>query len=98
MVEAMIYRKQRGRGRNQGGFYHFQGADQRSMNGYGDADFVRMRDEHGSEWQGTSEVMGDGTVRYRFRDSEGNVISGIADGLGILLRDYSGNTWRGYVY
>jgi hypothetical protein len=68
------------------------------MYGFGDGEYVRLRDEHGELWQGTVEVLFDDTVRYRFRDSRGRSITGISDRYGILLRDEKGNTWRGFVY
>ena len=58
---------------------------------------MRLRDEYGNVWRGSAEVQDDRTVRFRFRDSYGNTISGISDGGGILLRDDQGNTWRGIV-
>lgn len=95
----MVYRRRRSRiGRAPAGFYRFENFHHKSVSGFGDGDFVRLRDEHGNDWSGSAEAQGDDTIRYRFRDSEGNVISGISDRLGILLRDEKGNTWRGYVY
>jgi len=93
----MIYRRRRLRSRVPGGFYRFENRLQRSVSGFGDGDFIRLRDEFGNVWRGQAESQGDHTVRYRFRDSEGNVISGISDHFGILLRDEHGNIWRGYV-
>jgi hypothetical protein len=37
------------------------------------------------------------SVRYTFRDPNGNTISGVADGFGIILRDRRGKTWRGFI-
>jgi hypothetical protein len=44
-----------------------------------------------------AERMEDDSVRYRFRDPDGNYISGISDGYGVILRDAKGNTWRGFI-
>jgi hypothetical protein len=64
--------------------------------GYGD--FIRLRDEYGNVWRGEADAQSDGTVRYRFRDSNGNSISGISDSsYGVVLRDEHGNVWRGFV-
>ena len=94
----MVYRRRRARtSRVPGGFYRFENGKQ-SVAGFGDGEFVRLRDEHGNLWRGTAEAQGDETIRYRFRDSSGNVISGVSDGFGILLRDERGNSWRGFVY
>jgi hypothetical protein len=80
------------------GFYRFESIHQRSVGGFGDGDFIRLRDENGNVWRGQADVQDDETIRYRFRDSNGKTISGISDRFGILLRDEKGNTWRGYVY
>jgi hypothetical protein len=94
----MLYRRRRARlSRVPGGFYRIENGH-RSVSGFGDGEYVRLRDENGAIWRGTAEPQGDDTVRYRFRDSNGNVISGISDRFGILLRDEHGNTWRGFVY
>jgi len=79
------------------GFYHLESQRRKSMFGYGDGDFVRLRDEHGIVWRGLAEDQGDNTIRFLFRDAEGNRISGVSDSYGITLRDESGHTWRGYI-
>ena len=57
------------------------------MHGFGDGDFICLRDEHGHEWRGVAEVW-DTMIRFRFRDSDGNYLSGISDqDSGIMLRD-----------
>jgi hypothetical protein len=68
------------------------------MAGFGDGEFIRLRDERGEVWQGAIEVQNEDIVRYRFRNDKGRSISGIADGYGIILRDERGHTWRGYIY
>lgn len=68
------------------------------MEGFGDGDYVRLRDEFGNVWRGQAEVQDDDSVRYRFRDEKGRTISGASDRYGITLRDERGVTWRGYVY
>jgi hypothetical protein len=67
------------------------------MSGFGDGDFVRLRDEYGNVWRGQAEYQSDDTVRFLLRDSEGNRISGISHESGIVLRDEFGNTWQGIV-
>ena len=67
------------------------------MCGFGDGDFVRLRDEYGTEWRGHAESTEDKTIRFIFRDTDGNRISGISDSYGVTLRDERGNTWRGYI-
>lgn len=67
------------------------------MFGFGEGDFIRLRDEYGNVWNGMAEEQGDNIVRYRFRDAAGKSITGISDSFGIVLRDDKGNTWRGFV-
>ncbi len=93
----MIYRRRRRHGGVRSGFYRFENQQRRQVFGFGEGDFVRLRDEHGDIWQGQAEDQGDNTVRFIFRDSEGNRISGISDNYGIILRDEHGRTWRGYI-
>ena len=82
-----------------GGFYRFESMKGRgSMHGSGVDDFIRLRDEFGNVWRGEADPQSDGTVRYRFRDSNGNSISGMGDpSYGVVLRDEKGNVWRGFV-
>jgi hypothetical protein len=95
---GMIYRKRRGRSSAPSGFYRFENVKSRSaMFGYGEGDFVRLRDEYGTVWSGIAEPQDDSIVRFRFRDDRGRSITGISDTYGILLRDEKGNTWRGFI-
>lgn len=80
------------------GYFHFSNIQHRSISGFGEGNFVRLKDEKGMIWRGTAEVLEDRTVFYRFRNGDGKVISGVSDGYGILLRDERGQTWRGYVF
>ena len=58
------------------GFYHMQSAAApHSMYGFGDGEFVRLRDESGEIWQGTVEAQTEDMVRYRFRDRKGRYVS-----------------------
>jgi hypothetical protein len=93
----MIYRRRRTRFSMPRGFFRFDSGKGNSVSGFGDGDFVRLRDENGVEWRGQAERQADNTVRYRFRDNEGNTLSGISDSWGIVLRDEHGNTWRGFI-
>jgi len=67
------------------------------MYGYGDGDFVRLRDEFGTIWNGRADIQDEDIIRYSFRDATGKSITGISDSHGIVLRDEKGNTWRGFV-
>jgi hypothetical protein len=68
------------------------------MAGFGDGDYIRLRDEFGGVWRGTADVQDDEIVRYRFRNDAGRTITGVSDRYGITLRDDRGVTWRGYVF
>ena len=97
MLELMIYRRRRYRSAARAGFYRFENQQRKAVYGFSDGDFVRLRDEYGNVWRGQAEDMGDNSVRFLFRDSDGNRISGISDHNGVVLRDEHGNTWRGYI-
>ena len=94
----MIYRRRRSHGSTPTGFYRFENTRSRSgMSGYGDGDFVRLRDEYGTVWNGRADAQDDNVIRYCFRDATGRSITGLSDSFGIVLRDEKGNTWRGFV-
>ncbi len=92
----MIYRRKRQRNSVPSGFYRFEGGAHQTVYGFGDSDYIRLRDEFGNVWRGNAERQGD-TTRFSFRDSSGNIITGISDHSGIVLRDEHGNTWRGFL-
>jgi hypothetical protein len=93
----MIYRKQQRRTTAPGGFHRFHNVDNQILVGFGDGDYIRLRDEFGNVWRGSAEREADNTVRYRFRDEKGHTITGISDSYGIVLRDEKGKSWRGFV-
>ena len=78
------------------GIYRFHNANHGSLAGYGDGDFIRLRDEKGQDWQGSAERHGD-CVRFSFRDGKGRYATGVGDSYGVVLRDDKGNIWRGFV-
>ncbi len=89
--------RRRGQSGAKAGYYRIQGNGTQFLHGFGDGDFIRLRDEQGREWRGVAEVF-ESMIRFRFRDAEGRYISGVSDqGGGIVLRDEKGNTWRGFV-
>ena len=93
----MIYKKRRRPNSVSGGFYRFQTSLHRSVCGFGDGEFIRLRDEFGNVWRGLAELSEDRTIHYRFRDAQGKTVSGISDTFGIILRDQAGNVWRGFL-
>jgi hypothetical protein len=94
----MIYRRRRSSGSAPTGYYRFENIRTRAgMHGYGDGEFVRLRDEYGNLWNGRADVQDENVIRYSFRDATGKSITGVSDSYGIVLRDEKGNTWRGFV-
>ena len=95
----MIQRRRRSPGHNilRPGYFRFENNAKQVLQGYGDGDYLCLRDENGKVWRGTSELWDGGMVRFRLRDDNGNYASGVGDGGGILLRDNNGKTWRGTV-
>ena len=67
------------------------------LQGLGDGDCIRLRDENGGVWLGSGTLESDNTIRYRFRDGQGRYITGVADSWGVILRDETGTTWRGFL-
>jgi hypothetical protein len=94
----MIYGRRRKRSSTPGGYYRFENVNTKAtLVGFGDGDYVRLRDEFGTVWTGCAEAQGPDLVRYRFRDEKGNAIAGISDSYGIVLRDEKGKMWRGFL-
>ena len=94
----MIYKTRSRYSRQPGGYLRFRGSDQSNVYGYGDGDYIRLRDEYGGNWVGSATRDADsGIVRYRFRDDKGRDISGVSDTHGVVLRDGHGRTWRGFI-
>ena len=75
----------------------FRSSDQATVHGYGEGDYIRLRDEYGNVWMGSATRDDNNIVRYRFRDHQGNSITGVSDSYGVVLRDDKGSTWRGFV-
>jgi hypothetical protein len=94
----MIRRRRTRQHQPPSGYFQFGNSQHRTISGYGEGSYVRLKDEFGKVWRGTAEVLEDRTVFYRFRSDAGKVISGVSDGYGILLRDERGQIWRGYVF
>jgi hypothetical protein len=93
----MIYRRGSRHSRLPGGYLRFRAADRSTVHGFGEGDYIRMRDEFGNIWQGSATRDHDNIVRYRFRDHQGKYITGVSDSYGVTLRDEKGNTWRGFI-
>lgn len=94
----MIYKNRSRYSRQPGGYLRFRGSDQSTVYGYGEGDYIRLRDEYGGHWVGSATRDSDsGIVHYRFRDDKGREISGVSDAHGVVLRDADGRTWRGFI-
>lgn len=92
----MLFRRRRGHGRIPSGFYRFETRG-RTLHGFGEGEYVQVRDEFGNTWRGTAERQADDSIHFRFRGPDGKSISGISDSFGIALRDERGNVWRGFL-
>jgi hypothetical protein len=93
----MIYRNRSRYTRLAGGFMRFRSADRQTFYGYGEGDYVRLRDEFGGVWVGSVTREENDLVRYRFRDEHGRYVTGVSDSYGVVLRDDKGKTWRGFI-
>jgi hypothetical protein len=94
----MIYKSRSRYSRLPGGYLRFRSSDGLTIHGYGEGDYIRLRDEFGRLWVGSATRDEDShVVRYRFRDDGGRSISGVSDSHGVVLRDDRGNTWRGFI-
>jgi hypothetical protein len=96
--QNMIYRRKQGYTSIPSGYYRFENLKGGgTLSGFGTGEFVRLRDEYGTEWNGTAEPQGDNVIRYRFCNSRGKTMAGVSDSCGIMLRDDRGNAWRGFI-
>ena len=94
----MPLHKRGGRTTTAGGFFNLESTDRRSrVFGFGEGDYIHLRDEFGRVWRGQAEALSDNTIRFSFTDEDGKRISGLSDTHGIILRDERGRTWRGFI-
>lgn len=93
----VIYQRSVRHNRLAGGHMQFRSSDRQTFYGFGEGDYIRLRDEFGQVWVGSATREDDNLVRYRFRDERGRFITGISDSYGVMLRDESGKSWRGFV-
>jgi len=94
----MIYRKQRSRKQFPGGFFHLQDEKSKTrVSGFGNGEYIRLKDEYGNIWQGSAEHGLGTSVVYRFKDGRGRTLTGVSEDLVVTLRDESGNTWKGII-
>lgn len=93
----MIYSHPTKYARLAGGFLRFRSTGGNIMFGYGEGDYIRLRDEAGNVWVGSATREDDNVVRYRFHDDHGHYLTGVSDSYGVTLRDDTGKAWRGFV-
>ena len=60
-----------------GGFFRLQNAQRHVVYGYGDGDFIRLRDEFGNIWRGVATREDDESIRFRFRDQRASKCHGL---------------------
>ena len=93
----MIYKKARHKTHAPGGFFRFENDSKDAIQGFGEGDYIQLKDEFGTTWRGSAQRQDDNTIVYHFRDDKGRHITGVSDSNGVVLRDGKGNTWRGFV-
>jgi len=94
----MAFAKKHNRTSLPGGFFHLEEEKTRTRaTGYGHGDHIKLKDEYGNIWLGSAELADGNTVVYRFRDGKGRTLSGVSDSAVVILRDGSGNIWKGIV-
>lgn len=94
----MIYKRRRMAAGEPGGYFHLENEqNHRKVFGFGEGSQIKLEDTSGIIWRGTAERGDDDAVYYRFRNSEGAVVSGIGYGKQVMLRDSKGQVWKGFV-
>ena len=98
MLHRAIFKRKRVHTKMPGGYFTFEEESTTTrLYGYGHGDNIRLRDEYGNIWRGSADKGSDDSVRYTFRDANGNTITGVSDTFGIILRDGRGRTFRGFI-
>ena len=94
----MIYKRRRQVSGEPGGYFHLENErNHRKAFGYGHGSQIKLEDTTGSIWRGTAERGDNEAIYYRFRNSEGRVVSGIGYGTHVMLRDDRGEIWKGFI-
>jgi hypothetical protein len=94
----MIFTKQRRVNTLPGGHFHLEEERTKTrVDGFGHGDHIRLKDEYGNVWIGSAVRNPDSSVVYRFRNSKGESLTGVAEGEAVTLRDERGNIWKGFV-
>ena len=97
-IRSMIYRRRRTFSHMPGGHFNLQNQITKTrMHGFGHGEHISLRDEFGYVWKGWAEHLDDNSVRYTFKNEDGNQVSGVSDSFGVVLRHGKGKTWRGIV-
>jgi hypothetical protein len=61
------------------------------------SNFLKLGDKEGGQWSGSAQADASGGHLLRFRDGAGKTMTGISDGQTVLMRDSSGQIWKGFV-
>jgi hypothetical protein len=94
----VIYSNHRRKTHVPGGFFHLEEEKTKTrVFGYGHGDSIRLKDEYGKVWQGCATRNSDNSVAYRFRDPDGNSLTGVSSDAVVTLRDERGRIWKGFV-
>ena len=97
-MEGMIFKRRRHSLGEPGGYFHLESEqNHRRVFGFGEGSHIKLEDTAGNVWRGSAERGDDQSVYYRFRNSEGVLVSGIGYGNHVMLRDAKGRVWKGFV-
>ena len=81
-----------------GGYFHLENEQtHRKAFGYGHGSSIKLEDSTGVIWRGSAERGDNEAIYYRFRSSEGGLVSGIGYGTNVMLRDDQGGIWKGFI-
>ena len=94
----MIYKRRRQAAGEPGGYFRLENEkSHRKVFGFGEGSQIKLEDSTGVTWRGTAERGEDEATYYRFRSSDGGVVSGMGYHKQVMLRDSKGQVWKGFV-
>lgn len=97
-MEGMIYKRRRHSLGEPGGYFHLENElTHRKVFGFGEGSQIKLEDGSGTVWRGSAERADDQSIYYRFRGSDGGLLSGIGYGKQVMLRDSKGKVWKGFI-
>ncbi len=92
----MLYqRKTRLKSYGQGSIHLEEESSKLRVSGYGNGDFVSLKDEFGTTWAGFSYRGEDNRTYYHVTNPDGKRMTGVANDSSISFRDDSGRLFKG---